>query len=318
MIGPNRPDQGIRRPIRIQRPMSLATPQQLREAATEIRALYARYKVNLHPESAIGKIVNGAESIPHKNGEYLEVTTRDVFDSFPVIDLSEMLRVLENHPKAAEYLRFLVQDSLSTYSEKHSKAKDYLWELRVCSALRRAGLHADLKEPPDVVWTQDDKVTGIACKKIYSDARVEAVVSEGVDQLGRAGPYGILAINLDAYVPQDKTLTVSAVEHAGDWPYRIISDFSGRHDRHFKKYYDRGTLSGVLIGLTHRTKIDRGVEPPAYFMNVAWDVSTSQSLPWEHRRRAQRVGRWLERSPEREAALALRRGGQPNSEQKAL
>lgn len=281
-------------------PKSSVTPEQLKEAARTIRALYARYNISLHSNSAVGKIVCGAENIPYRGGQYLETPARNVFDSFWVIDLCGMLKVIEDHPKAEEYLRMITKDSLSSYSTGPSRAKDLLWELDVCSKIRSVGLSAELKEPPDIVWTQDDKVTGISCKKIYGDNRVQAAISKGVEQLGRAGPYGILALNIDEYVPRDKTLIVRDAAHTADLPNKIIREFSSRHHRHIQKYYDSARLSGVMIAITCRTRVDNGSKPPSFFMNVLWDARTSPSLDWEHQRRLFRLARWMQRvAPER-------------------
>jgi hypothetical protein len=146
----------------------------------------------------------------------------------------------------AEHLRHLASGRLDILDRRPSKAKSTLWELELHSVLRTKGVVADLAEP-DIVARIDDKVLGIACKKIYSHENVEKTLSVAVDQIELVSQFGLLAINIDDLWPPNQLRVATSEQYLAHTLSQENLQFLDRHDRHFRKYLSSGRVMGALV-----------------------------------------------------------------------
>ena len=249
------------------------------EAARAIRLRFSNLGQRLDPQSGLGKMLKIAERSEHRKPSDI-VTSRDVFDGQAVAHMCDALSVLDDCPKASEYLRKLISGSLSSYDRGRSVAKDTFWEIDTCYQMRRAGLSANLAEHPDVAWSHDKARIGIECKKIHSNARLQNALSQAVGQLLKTTDYGFVAVNIDEFVPG--TLKVDKWENTDIMPQKILSDFCKEHERHLVKYLNENRVSGFLIFCSVRVILRQPNGRPGLYFTKQWQFFTRPDLPQKH------------------------------------
>jgi hypothetical protein len=157
---------------------------------------------------------------------------------------------LKDVPNAKPYLAALQDGTLDLLSRERSKAKDTLWEIELQQKFVTHAVPARLQDPPDIVFELGAARFGVACKKLYSEAHVQNVLSKAVAQIEGIYKVGIVAINLDDLMPANKHMTVSTRSFFNDHMDQYLKEFLDRHDRHFRKYLSQARAVSVYISVT--------------------------------------------------------------------
>lgn len=174
------------------------------------------------------------------------------------------LSVVTADPSFKNVLAAMCVGSMDLLDGKRSRAKDALWELELFALLSGHGLKPVLEEP-DIVIAFEDMRVGIACKKFYSQAHVQNVVSKAVRQVERELTIGLAALNLDDLLPPNMIMRAPDLARASDMIKRRNMDFLRAHERHIEKYLISGRFISAIVSTTALTDTTRG---PAKFNNV--------------------------------------------------
>ena len=135
---------------------------------------------------------------------------------------------------AQELLARISKKDMDLDVRKQSQGKDALWELELLAFLRRNGARAWLEEP-DIMVSLNGVDYPIACKKVNSEAGVIDQVRSACDQLKKFGSLGIVALNIDALIPENAVLRGRTEQEAGGVLRKMAEDFL---DKNIRKLQD--------------------------------------------------------------------------------
>lgn len=219
-------------------------------AALQIRDLYDRSGVSLNRQSSLGRLIDDAVNLADAWTQGTIVDDRDPFPLFRGQHLDRIAAAalpLAGVAKNKHHLLALKRGELSPLWRGQSSAKDKLWELELWSTLNRHGVPAQLAEPDIIATTQSGPIA-IACKRIYSYANARSSMSYGVQQIGRTGFTGLLAVAVeDLYIPSGNWLAASSLPVARDMLGQMNVDFLNRHHSTLTEYFSKGKLASMLV-----------------------------------------------------------------------
>lgn len=249
---------------------------QIKKKAEALEGLYAASDVTLPPTCDLAHLIADAKALS-------DSWLLNRVDNLPIELLcsvahfdriAEAILPLKRVSDRTRYLTALTSGSLNLLKRMRSNAKDILWELELWSILQRRSFDAVLCEPPDIVVTFEVSKIGIACKKLYSEGHVQNVLSEAVAQIEATFDFGIVAVNLDDLMPENKILRAPNEKTMS----QVIIDFNARflelHERHFRKYLAPGRLIAALVS----TSVLADVYHSRTRFNNAWQ-STIWTIP---------------------------------------
>lgn len=157
------------------------------------------------------------------------------------------ITALKDDPALRTPLSRIARSDMNLNGRAISKGKDALWELVLLSVIKKALIHAELKDPPDIILDMDFGKYSIACKKIYSESNVNKLLSIGAKQIVGSGNKGIVAFNIDELTPADSILQLAQ----GDASLRRLAKFNDefiqRHHSQFLRYVKSKKIDGVLV-----------------------------------------------------------------------
>lgn len=169
-------------------------------------------------------------------------------------------------------LRELLDGDLNLLKRRRTRAKDALWEFEVRNILARGNIACHFDEP-DLVITERIPSVGVACKKIYSEANVSKTVSTGVGQIKNRHGAGVVALNIDDLLPEDKILKVKNTDRAIEILRDFSTEFIARHEHTFRKYLQDGRCifimasAGSLADIEESNPRFNGVR-----QSVSWNI----------------------------------------------
>jgi hypothetical protein len=261
---------------------------QIRTRAKEIEQLYAVAKVRLPKISDVGGLVQSAKELWENwfldNRE--KISYEVFFRAIHLDRIADAVLPLRGVTNNTDYLRALLSGSLNFFSRESSRAKNIFWELEVWSRLNRRKAEATLTDPPDIVVNYDNFRIGIACKKLYSDRHVQNVLSEAVGQIENDFDFGIVAINLDEFLPENVVLQRDSSDAIAEWLLRINEDFLRKHERHFRKYLAKGRLISAMVSTS--VIADVPTERPQFRNTYQWTVWTIPGLDIQYQEAVKR------------------------------
>ncbi|MDC4224826.1 MAG: hypothetical protein MPW15_11510 [Candidatus Manganitrophus sp.] len=190
--------------------------------------------------------------------------------------MADSILALKEERDRAKYLKGLFSGTVNFFKRERSHAKDILWELEVWSNLRRRLSTVHLQEPPDIVVEFDNARIGIACKKLYSEKHVQNVLSQAVHQIEDTFEFGIVAVNLDDFIPEDKLLRAPNTQRMTETLLELNSDFIRRHERHFLKYLSTGRLISAMVSTSVIADIENA--SPKFNNASQWTIWTIPGL----------------------------------------
>jgi len=104
-------------------------------------------------------------------------------------------------------------------------------------------------DPPDIIVDLPAGKIGIACKKVYSEANLEKVLSQAVKQVESYFDIAVVAFNIDDLVPADVVLKKDTEQEMAATLRAIADAFIHRHQRRIKKYLASTRLVGVITAV---------------------------------------------------------------------
>lgn len=253
----------------------------------QLEAFYLSDKISIPENSGLAKLINNSHLFFEKwfSNRADEITMTMHFELLYLNRIAQAMLPLKNRPLRKKYLKALLSGSLDFLKRKKSEAKNIFWELELWSLLRKsANDKVQLREPPDIVLKLEKSRIGIACKKLYSERHVQNVLSEAVKQIEDSFKFGIVALNLDDLIPEDKFIRANNYTEIVFMLQKLNNQFIQKHDRHLRKYLSSGRLLCILISTTvpATTEILNFVSQKIIWNIPGLDKSKSQILKQVH------------------------------------
>lgn len=221
-----------------------------------IRELFETEDFKIKESSFLNKLLTSIESISDT------VTEQEAIKSLDVNRLYEALIIVESFENKKSILKRISKGKLDFNDDKDDDGKNILFELEIAVALKNHGLDVKFGEP-DLVVTIDDKLIGIACKKVYSIKNFQKLISKGVHQIkDNYFDYGIVAINIDNILPVGHLLNINSKIDASAEIHKINYSFYIKNHNYISKYLIDNRLQAVLINTS--LKIDIKDETPRF------------------------------------------------------
>jgi len=253
----------------------------LRSKIELIRNLYKESSIQLNSNSQLYGLLDSAEKLADEwaigNSETTDMAL--LFETLHIERISSAMQILSSEDLREKYLKDLLQGTLNFFERELSHAKSILWELEVCTKIRRAIPDTQLAEPDVVVSLQGQKIA-IPCKKIFSEKGVPKVLSNAVSQFENLFDFGIVAINIDDLIPADVLLKARTFEELGDKLHRANMIFLANHERHFKKYLSKSRIIAVIASTS--LVADILDESPKFNNALQWAIWTTTELLPKH------------------------------------
>jgi hypothetical protein len=215
--------------------------------------------VRLHRDSSLGKILRAANQLSASwaKGERLG-SIYDILAAAQANRIAEAVIPAAGELGALESLRRIAGNPMDLMGRALSQGKDHLWELELCSMLRRRGVSAELCDPPDIIAKVAGFLVPIACKKVYSERGVEAQISKGVKQIEAHGAGGLVALNIDDLLPADSILRQRQHASASSWLAAFVAEFIESKRPKLQRPIAQGRCDGILVSATCVCDLEEG------------------------------------------------------------
>ena len=221
----------------------------VKERAVALRNLFIANGASLSEQSVLAHLI--ADAIYVSDARLCNDQSAGYSHFFNAMQLERIATAvlpLAGRVDATYHLRKLLRGTLDLLKREQSEAKDTLWELELWALLDRLGISVNLEEP-DIVVSFDPIRTGIACKKIYSEANVSKVMSDAVAQIERDFDIGGVALNIDDLCPPDAIYKAATHEAIVEGLRGFSHEFIARHEHTFRKYLTSGRAVFALISV---------------------------------------------------------------------
>ena len=229
--------------------MSSLSYEEIKEKAILVETLYRDHRIELPQTCDLAKHIRDAKETEEywRSGAPNRITAAQLYHGVQMLRIARGMASLGVNEKTPHYLHQLTQGSLDAFDRVQSTAKDFLWEMKLCTTLRQHGLETDLQEP-DVVLKNWDPHIGVACKKIYSRKGVGKRLSEAVKQIKHCSPGGgFFAINIEE-LQRSNTIRIAQSERAlGRSMEEDNWKFLGDFEHHFRRYMETGRSMCALV-----------------------------------------------------------------------
>jgi len=232
---------------------------EISDRADQVGAIFERRGVRLHRDSSLGKILRAANhlSASWAKGER-SATIHDILAAAQANRVAEAVIAAAGEPSALESLRRISGNPMDLMGRALSQGKDHLWELELWAILRKRGVSAELRDPPDIVAEVADFAVPIACKKVYSEKGVEAQIRKGVKQIEAHGTGGLVGLNIDDLLPADSILKQRDYASASAWLGGFAAEFIERNRIKLQRPIAQGRCDGILVSATCVCDLDEG------------------------------------------------------------
>jgi hypothetical protein len=262
-----------------QLPGALRQISEIAKDATAIKDLYAKHSVRLRPQSGLAQLISAAHEIADDLGSGRGKSRWSaVLLVVQLLRLAkpEVVSILAESANSAEILGRLTQGSLDAFDKERSPAKDALWELEFCAWLRATGLEARLAKPDGSLAIKGRRV-GIECKRLYSEAGVEKVLSKARKQIRESSDLGIIALDLEDLYPAVSPALVGVSQYITQMLRQRNAAFYAKHARHISKTIaDPGTLFVVYSAGGIFRAMDAPVPLP--YPDRCWEIRAGLAL----------------------------------------
>lgn len=222
----------------------------VKRRAEAIENLYEQADVPLSPTCGLRKFIDKAVELADRwlSNRVHEANMQDVFAVMHMQRVAEAVLPLAELPGRRAYLRKLSSGEIDFFKRVESDAKNVLWELELWTRLKVRSAAVALQDPPDVVVTFPIGDIGLACKKVYSEANIEKVLSQAAKQV-RHYKAGVVALNIDDLIPANMVLAVQGERDLHRMLHDRNAQFLQRHERHFRRYLSRERFAAVLVAI---------------------------------------------------------------------
>lgn len=212
--------------------------------AALLRGLYAEHGLTLGRSPSLLALIEDTEALASAVEE--ERSLNQLFSALQIQRIAEAILPLAGNAQACEKLAETLDGEISLFSRKRSKAKDTLWELELHRVLSDCGIETIFAEP-DLMVTLAGSSAGVACKKLYSEANVEKVLSQAIGQVERNCSSGIVALDIEGLTPENAILRVPNLDGMATRLNTHNDSFMQRHERHLRKYLEPGRAISVIV-----------------------------------------------------------------------
>ena len=247
-------------------------------SARRLCGLYAEHGLTLSRSPTLFALVEVTEALAAASQD--ERTVSQLFSALQIQRIAEAILPLAGKSQAREKLSETLDGGISLFSRTRSKAKDTLWELELHRVLSDCGIETTFAEP-DLMLALAGSSAGVACKKLYSEANVEKVLSNAIGQIERNCSSGIVALDIEDLLPENAILQVPNLHGMAVRLNAHNDGFMQRHERHLRKYLEPGRAISVVVSCGAMVDIlDRS---PRYYtarQTTIWNIpnhSPSQS-----------------------------------------
>lgn len=233
--------------------------------ADQVRQLLLEHNLRVHRDSTLATVLRDAQRLATgaTEGEQTPEKIRVLVNAAHADRVCSAFLSIVGDPLFRSYLKRVSSNPIDLSLRNMSQGKDALWEIALLATLRSLGIDTAFQEPPDIVASLCTGGLPIACKKIYSEAGVEAQLRKGVSQLARAGTGGLVALNIDDLVPEDVILRGESVAATGEFLSQRILEFIDTHRMVLQRYVHAGRCDGVLISIS----VLAGIALPTHRLN---------------------------------------------------
>ncbi len=239
--------------------LSSQTYLQIKDKALALERLYGDNEVALPDGCDLARLIADAKSLSDQwLTDHTKLQMTLLFRAINLDRIADAVLPLQSVTDRAKYLRSLTSSSLDSLDRQTSSAKNILWELELWSILRGHGLDAALQEPPDIVVSFEGLEVGLACKKFYSEKHVQNVLSKAVAQIESSFELGIVAVNLDDLIPENRILRTATHQSMSQYIADFNASFIRSHERHFRRYLATGRVISALVSTSVLADVQHG------------------------------------------------------------
>lgn len=251
--------------------------------ADNIEKLYSEAEIKINTSSQLWGMLAAARELSDKweNRKDNLVDMKLLFKSLHIERIDSALSLLSEECDRKKYLKAILKGNLDFFIHERSHAKDILWELEAWKNIKRVIPNTQLDEPDVVVNLSGIKIS-IPCKKIYSEKGVSKVLSNAVSQIERSFEFGMVAMNIDDLMPEEKVLIARIFDEAANKLHSINMEFLANHQRHFLKYLSKSRITAVIVSTSIVTEIHD--ESPRFNNASQWAIWTVPDIKSNHKR----------------------------------
>jgi hypothetical protein len=213
-------------------------------SAIRLRGLYAELGLPLSKSPTLLALIEDTETLASAVDD--ERTFGHLFSALQVQRIAEAILPLAGKSQVREKLAETLDGGISFLFRTRSKAKDTLWELELHRVLSDCGIETRFAEP-DLMVALAGSDAGVACKKLYSEANVEKVLSQAIGQIERNCSSGIVALDIEDLLPENAILQVPNSQGMAVRLNAHNDSFMQRHERHLRKYLEPGRAISVVV-----------------------------------------------------------------------
>ena len=232
------------------RPRDVFTYAQIAAKTEEVRQIYERRNLPLHPLSVLSQYFDRAVFLAKAFDEgSTSGSIHDILAMTHANRISDAILGVADEALAQELLLRIGKKDMDLDLRVPSQGKDSLWELELLSFLRRNGAKAWLHEP-DIMVSLDGIDYPIACKKVNSEANVIDQVRKACKQLANFGARGIVALNIDALVPESSILRGPTDQATAGVLRKLTEEFLDRNIMKFQEAIAGEKCDAMIFSVT--------------------------------------------------------------------
>ncbi len=249
----------------------------------EIEQIFADSSVRITSSHQICTLLNSARELAAEwsKGKSDKTDMSMLFNALHVERIASAIKLLRFEKNKDKYLKDLLNGTLNFFDRSISHAKSILWELEVCTKIKRVIPETYLQEP-DVVTDVGHCHIALPCKKIFSEKGVSKVLSNAVSQIEKEYEFGIVAMNIDDLIPKEVVLKARTFNDIGDKLHSHNMAFLENHERHFIKYLSASRIVAVIASTSMISDISD--ESPRFNNFNEWAIWTIPGLKAEHQK----------------------------------
>lgn len=212
--------------------------------AARLRGLYIELGLPLNRSPTLLALIEDSETLASTVED--ERTFAHLLSALQVQRIAAAILPLADTSQAREKLAETLDGGIGFLSRTSSKAKNTFWELELHRVLSACGIETRFAEP-DLMVALAGSDAGVACKKLYSEANVEKVLSQAIRQIERNCSSGIVALDIEDLLPENAILQVPNLQGMATRLNAHNDTFMQRHERHLRKYLEQGRAISVVV-----------------------------------------------------------------------
>ncbi|NVM77290.1 hypothetical protein FHW83_003096 [Duganella sp. SG902] len=229
-------------------PEQRVTFDQLSLHGQSVREIFARLNIDIRNASVLDTFLRNVDRLAARWREGNGQNVREMIDCTTAMRVFDAILAAQDDVSAIDCYHRIARKDVDLFSSIPSQGKDALWELQLLKELKSRGMNALLSEP-DINVFVDEMTFPIACKKIYSINNLEGQLRSAGTQIKKSGGGGIVALNIDAQLPQNH-LIVASRNNASRTLVRETENFLANNQSLFRRMFAAGKFDAVLVSVS--------------------------------------------------------------------